>query len=94
MCTLHRRLAVASGKHGVLSLSLSPPALWPGAHCPCRLRPPCPADLPAGTAQLLRSVSLFSLVNALAEKLRGVFVPYYGLLLNACVAHLTGEWLN
>jgi hypothetical protein len=53
--------------------------------------PPRPADLPAGTAQLLRSVSLFSLVNALAEKLRGVFVPYYGLLLDACVAHLTGD---
>ncbi len=57
--------------------------------------PPAPlpaADLPVGTGQLLRSLSLFSLVNALAEKLRGVFVPYYGLLLDACVAHLSGKW--
>lgn len=55
---------------------------------------PCPAPaagLPVGTGQLLRSVSLFSLVNALAEKLRGVFVPYYGLLLDVCMAHLSGE---
>ena len=69
---------------------------WPWHHC-CRCHRcawPCPADLPAGTAQLLRSVSLFSLVNALAEKLRGVFVPYYGLLLDACVGHLTGDWLK
>ncbi|PRW61623.1 hypothetical protein C2E21_0211 [Chlorella sorokiniana] len=47
------------------------------------------SDLPVGTGQLLRSLSLFSLVNALAEKLRGVFVPYYGLLLDVCVAHLS-----
>lgn len=46
-----------------------------------------------GTGQLLRSLSLLSLVNALAEKLRGVFVPYFGLLLDVCVAHLSGEWV-
>lgn len=75
-------------------------------HCggPCLLLPPSaapdlsssvphpcpPAALPLGTGQLLRSVALFTLVNALAEKLRGVFVPYYALLLDACVAHLSG----
>lgn len=56
--------------------------------------PSLAADLPVGTGQLLRSLSLLSLVNALAEKLRGVFVPYFGLLLDVCVAHLSGEWLG
>ncbi len=53
---------------------------------------PTPADLPTATGQLLRSVALFTLVNALAEALRSVFVPYYGLLVDACVAHLSGGW--
>jgi len=48
------------------------------------------AELPTSTGQLLRSVALFSVVNALAEQLRSVFVPYFGLLLDACVAHLSG----
>ncbi|KAL4423978.1 hypothetical protein ABPG75_001279 [Micractinium tetrahymenae] len=47
------------------------------------------SELPSGTGQLLRGVALFSLVNALAEALRSVFVPYYGLLVDACVAHLS-----
>ncbi|KAL4421861.1 hypothetical protein ABPG77_001343 [Micractinium sp. CCAP 211/92] len=47
------------------------------------------SDLPTATGQLLRSVALFTLVNALAEALRSVFVPYYGLLVDACVAHLS-----
>ena len=46
--------------------------------------------MPVGTGQLLRSLALFSLVNALAERLRGVFTPYFSLLLDACVAHLSG----
>jgi len=57
--------------------------------------PPAPlpaADLPVGTGQLLRSLSLLSLVTALAEEVPGVFVPYDGLRREAGGEHLPGKW--
>lgn len=47
------------------------------------------ADL--ATAVLSRNVSLFAVINALAEGLRSVFVPYYRTLLDLCVAHLVPD---
>lgn len=39
---------------------------------------------------MLRGLGLFALVNALAERLRGVFVPYFRHLLDLCIAYLSG----
>ncbi len=45
----------------------------------------------AGVAGPERQIVLFKLVNALAQQLRGVFVPYYRHLLTLMTSHLAGS---
>ncbi len=46
----------------------------------------------AGGSRAARGVALAAVVNALTERLRSVFVPYFRYLLDPFLAHLAGEW--
>ncbi len=44
-----------------------------------------------GQVSFARVYCFFRLVNALSEKLKSIFVPYYGYLLDTCVSYLSGQ---